>query len=97
MEDKIRVQITFTEQTEHGEFRDALYYTPEAYDKLDPKDLTAMKQERIDNWIYGIEHPAPMIEPTKEMLEQELRDIEDRKIELAIRKTEVQDKISIKG
>jgi hypothetical protein len=63
-QDTIKIQLTFTEQTSHGEFRDALYFTQEEYAELKPEDLEKRKQERIDNWTYQLEHPVAPIELT---------------------------------
>jgi hypothetical protein len=71
MDDIIRVQVIFTVATKYGDFRDALYFTEEDYAKLDPEILAKLKKERVDAFIYRIENPPAVIEPTKEMLEQE--------------------------
>jgi hypothetical protein len=52
------MKIDFEFETKYGKFRDALY-VPEDYTD---EQITAMKQERLDNWIYSVENP-PAPEP----------------------------------
>ena len=70
-EDKIYIQIRFSELTKHGQFSDSLYFTPEDYAKKSKEDITALEKQRVENWIYLIENPAVATEPTKEELEAE--------------------------
>ncbi len=65
MED-IRIQVIFREETSHGAYQDALWFSQAEYDALTPETLAAMKQARIDNWIKVVTTPAP--EPTAEEL-----------------------------
>lgn len=89
MEEKIFIQIRFKEKTSHGEYNDALYFTQEEYASIDKATIDAMKQQRVNNWIYALEHPPEYVTPTKEILEQmiaekqqELQQIEQQKEEL---------------
>lgn len=61
MADTVRVQVLFTEDTDYGQFTDALYFTQDEYALLLPNDIEAMKQSRIDNWIAVITMPSPDI------------------------------------
>lgn len=56
----IKIEFEFT--TQHGVYRDALYL-PEDHG-LSEEELNAMKQERLDNWIYVIENPPPPVPET---------------------------------
>ena len=49
----IRIDFEFT--TKYGKFRDALYL-PEGHTLTD-EQITAMKQERLDNWLFAVENP----------------------------------------
>ena len=40
----------------HGKYCDALYFKQEDYDLLSPEDIEAKKQQRLNNWVYRIEH-----------------------------------------
>ena len=64
--DTIMTQVRFRVETEHGQYNDALYYTPAEYDLLTQKDIDDAKQARVDNWIDVVTHPPVYVEPTKE-------------------------------
>lgn len=55
------IQIIFEFDTQYGVFRDALYL-PEDHAFTD-EQITAMKQQRLDNWIAVITAP-PAAEET---------------------------------
>jgi len=68
MEEKIFIQVRFKDKTSHGEYNDALYFTQEEHAKTEQKEIDKLKQERVDNWVYLLEHPTPYVEPTEEEL-----------------------------
>lgn len=55
-----RIKIDIEYNTKYGKFRDALYL-PENYTYTE-EQIDAMKQERLDNWLFTIENP-PETEP----------------------------------
>jgi hypothetical protein len=83
----IRIQVLIKEQTEVGEFQDALYFTEEEYASLSEKDIQKMIDTRIENWVNQVQNPPIPEEPTKE-------DLESQKIELQKHIDEVELKIS---
>lgn len=60
------MKIDFEFTTSYGMFRDALHL-PDDHTFTD-EQITAMKQERVDNWLFAIENPP---EPEPEMIEAE--------------------------
>lgn len=52
------MQIIFEFNTQYGTYRDALYFEDNAI----PDDATieAMKQERLNKWIFFNENPPPL-------------------------------------
>ena len=54
------VKIDFEFTTPHGVFRDALYL-PDDHSYTD-EQIAAIKQERLDNWLFAVENP-PAPEP----------------------------------
>jgi len=62
------VQIIFTEETEKGTFRDAIYVPMEEYPTLTEAEIDAQKQERVENFITAVNTPAevPIEEPVVE-------------------------------
>lgn len=54
------MKIEFEFATPHGVFRDALYL-PDDHSYTD-EQIAAMKQERLDNWLFAVENP-PAPEP----------------------------------
>lgn len=59
------IKIDFEFMTKHGKFRDALYL-PEDHSFTD-EQIAAMKQERLDNWIFVVENPPPPAPETVEI------------------------------
>jgi hypothetical protein len=57
-------KILFEYTTQHGIFRDALYL-PEDHGLTQAK-INALKKERLNNWLYAVENPAPPSEETGE-------------------------------
>jgi hypothetical protein len=60
------MKIDFEFTTSYGVFRDALHL-PDDHTFTD-EQITAMKQERVDNWLFAVENPP---EPEPEMIEAE--------------------------
>jgi hypothetical protein len=58
------MEIDFEFTTPYGVFRDALHL-PEDHTFTD-EQIAAMKQERLDNWLFVVENP-----PEPEMIEAE--------------------------
>ena len=51
------MKIDFKIETQHGTFSDALHL-PDDHG-LTPEQITAMQQQRVDNWIAVITAPPP--------------------------------------
>jgi hypothetical protein len=92
----VMIQIIFSEETEFGVFRDALYLSPDVYTKTTQANLDALKRKRIDAWVDRIKNPPAPVEPTKEQLQAELVEIEKQKESLEVRKTELLSAIAAK-
>lgn len=54
----MKIEFEFT--TQYGVFRDALYLDDDH--QLSDAEIAALKQERLDNWLYAVENP-PAFEP----------------------------------
>lgn len=54
------MKIDFEFTTPYGVFRDALYLNDDH--QLTEAEITALKQERLDNWLDAVENP-PAPEP----------------------------------
>ena len=55
------MKIDFEFTTQYGVFRDALYLDDDH--QLTVDEINALKQQRLDNWLHGIENPPPPPEP----------------------------------
>ena len=53
------IKIDFEFETQYGVFRDALYL-PDDHTFTD-EQITAMKQERLDNWLFVVENPPEAV------------------------------------
>jgi len=60
------MKINFEIPTQYGVFRDALYLSDDH--GLSDQEIEALKQARVDNWIYCVENP-PAEEPVAETIE----------------------------
>jgi hypothetical protein len=87
MSEQVRIQVLFSEETKHGNYTDALYFTLEEYQNLDKKDLELMKKDRIKNYEKIVADaakktpPEPKIEElqaTAEGLKQQLENINEK-------------------
>ena len=98
MQDKIRIQLCFTEEVDiRGQkinYSDALYFEPDMYASLDATKLQAIKDERVANWKDRILNPPPEVEPTNEMLEAESASLAEQKLQIETRYAELQEKIT---
>jgi hypothetical protein len=69
----IRLTFTYTDPT-YGSYCDALYFTQDEYAKLQPTDIDALKQARIDNFIaVASTPPDPAV-----ILQQQLDDVNNQ-------------------
>ena len=53
------MKIDFEFETSYGKFRDALYLPDDSTFTQD--QIEAMKQERLDNWLFVVENPPPSV------------------------------------
>lgn len=56
------IKLDFEFETKYGVYRDALHL--EDNHSFTEQEIEVMKQQRLDNWIYGIENP-----PTSDYVE----------------------------
>ena len=100
-DDKVMIQIIFTEDIPINgttiTYTDALYLTPENYVSFgeDKSVIERLKQMRIDNFKYQIEHPPIQVEPTSEDLIKEQSNIDEQINSLQVRKVELSNQISV--
>lgn len=90
---EVLIQVRFIEETEFGQYQDALYYSFDEWGKISDKDIEQAKIERINNWVDMIKNPPPLPEPTKEELEISLINLESLSIEIENQKNIIQQKI----
>lgn len=57
------IKIDFQYDTKYGKYSDALYLRDDHAYTSD--EIEAMKQERLNNWIYVVENPPelPIVDP----------------------------------
>lgn len=67
--DEVFVQLRFKEQTEVGEYNDAIYFSEVAWANRDQAAIDAEKAQRVANFVEAVKNPPPPVEPTKEELE----------------------------
>lgn len=64
------VRIIFEKTDGTNNFRDALYYSQEYYNTIDPTEIETEKQRRFDNWISIITAP-----PVEEVVPPIIQDL----------------------
>lgn len=75
------MQVIIEEETEHGHFRDAIYYTPEEFDLLSEQELEESKQNRKSKWVDDLrkmkedakkEQEEAVVEEEEAVVEEEI-------------------------
>ncbi len=87
---QVFIQLRIKENTEFGEFNDAIYFTEEEYNNVKPETLDAMVKTRVDNWVNIIKNPPPPVEPT-------IDELISVKQQLQMQQNEIESKIAEKG
>lgn len=84
------IQVRFSEQTEIGEFNDALYFTEEEFAGLKPEDIEIAAKSRVANWTEAVAAASKVVavEPTVEELEAEVAQVQMEIDRLTAYKTE---------
>jgi len=95
MQEQVKIQIRYWEDTQYGRFCDALYFTQDEYAKADQTAIDVEKQRRLDNWIAIVSVPAP--EPTKEQLEADVLATQNEIARMQSDIVELQTKIAVKA
>ena len=49
-----KVQVIFERTYNEQTFRDALWFSEEEYNALSPKEILAMQDQRLNNWVVFI-------------------------------------------
>lgn len=93
--DDIKIQIRFKEQTEKGEYSDALYFSEEEYNSIAQKRLQELKQQRIDAWVEKVNKQSKSRELTEDEISNAILDIDKQKEELDIQKIDLLSKLSM--
>lgn len=88
MSEQIFIQVRFKETVVVNgssiEFSDALYFSESEYATKQRSEIDALKQARMDNFKYVVEHPAPVVKPTKAELRAQRAEIQKQIDELDV-------------
>ncbi len=82
MADQIFIQVRFKEQTEAGEYNDALYFTQAEYATKTANDISALKTTRVNNFVTAVKNPPILPPPTVDELNKVLKSLEDQVLEI---------------
>lgn len=87
--ENVRVQVLISEDTVHGRFQDAIYFSLEEYNNLTEEALQSAKDARVNAWVESVTN-ASKVEyvPTKE-------DLQSEKAELSARLVEVEQQLKV--
>lgn len=91
---KVKIQIVFTEETKNGTFQDALYFTQDEYAKLKQEDIDAMIKQRVDEHNAMVDNPPPEPVLTEEQLIQQKQQLLDQAAQLEAQAASVDAKIT---
>ena len=78
MANETRVQILIQQNTQYGEFRDAIYVPMSEYDLMSPGEIEALKQARVQQWLDIMATPAVELTPEEilNQLKDQLKDLD---------------------
>ena len=82
MSEQIMIQIRFKEQTEVGEYNDALYFDLPTYENMIQADVDVLKQARVTNWVNSAKNAPAPIEPTKAELQAQKAELETQLLDI---------------
>ena len=76
----VRVQYLIKQETDKGQFNDAIYYSKAEFESVKQSDLETQVTERVNNWITYAEQQALIVpvEPTQEELETQKLELENQ-------------------
>jgi hypothetical protein len=60
------------------EYNNIIYYTPEEYDKITEEDVTNAKNVLFNKWVNDLKNQPVYPEPTREQLESEKTELQER-------------------
>jgi hypothetical protein len=87
--ENVRVQILINEDTVHGRFQDAVYFSLDEYNNLTEETFQSIKNARVDAWVTSVtENSQRDFVPSKE-------DLQSEKAELAARMTELDEQLKV--
>lgn len=74
------IQVRISENTEIGQFNDAIYYTEDEFNKLSEDDINVSIKERVDNWVAFVKEQSSKepVPPTVEDLQQQADAIKEQ-------------------
>jgi hypothetical protein len=77
-----KIQIPIREDTEIGQFNDALYYTLDEIAAMKEADVAQVVSARVGNWVSFVKEQSSKVapEPTKEDLEAEKVKLLEQKV-----------------
>ena len=73
MGNKVFYQVRIQEETELGQFNDAVYYTPDEWLTVKQEDIDLAVKERVDNWIAFVKEQSskpPVLPTVTDIMEQ---------------------------
>lgn len=68
MSEQVFIQVRFQEETEFGEYNDALYFTQAEYSSKQKSEINSLKQARVDGYVDAVRNAPTAKEPTKQEL-----------------------------
>jgi hypothetical protein len=74
------VRVLIQENTEHGQYNDALYYSEAEFASLTNEDIQAAIKTRVDNWVGFVKEQSSRepIPPTLEDMQQQADSIKEQ-------------------
>lgn len=53
----VRIQYLVTKKTDIGEFRDAIYFSPDEFAAMTKDEVEAKADTRVNNWVESVKNP----------------------------------------
>lgn len=83
--DEVFVQLRFKEQTEVGEYNDALYFSEDAWAERDQGAIDDEKKNRVNSFVDAVKNPPPPHDPTLDELLLTKDDLQKQLVEVELK------------
>jgi predicted transcriptional regulator len=91
----VRIQVNVCEETEHGKFQSAIYFTPDEFLSKTEQEISDLTKNHVENWVHAVSDSKIVStqEVSVETLQEEKANLEQQKQDLQNKIQEIESKI----